>query len=181
MSSTSPIQCEVVLALVPTFVDDEVTDGVGSTVRRHLMDCPACRKAVQEEQTLRQWFVASPEVEVPEGFAARVARRAFAGDVGLIPAVAPRSSSERELHAEAPDGAPDGGPAGRVLAFSRALVAVAAAGLVVTTLLLSGGDRPEVAELDAGNDLQEALMELDEENQRLELELDAASTPAGGR
>jgi hypothetical protein len=29
--------------------------------------------------------------------------------------------------------------------------------------------------------LQEALMELDEENQRLELELDAASTPAGGR
>jgi len=58
---------------------------------------------------------------------------------------------------------------------------VAAAGLVVTTLLLSDGSRPEVSGLDAGKGLQEALTELDEENQRLELELEAASTPAGGR
>ena len=177
MSSTSPIQCEVVLALVPTFVDDEVTDGVGGTVRRHLMDCPACRTAVQEEQTLRQWFVAGPEVGVPEGFAARVARRALAGDVGHIPAIAPQLSIPSEPHAEVPSAR----PAGRVLAFSRALVAVAAAGLVVTTLLLSDGSRPEVSGLDAGKGLQEALTELDEENQRLELELEAASTPAGGR
>ncbi len=177
MSSTSPIQCEVVLALVPTFVDDEVTDGVGSTVRRHLMDCPACRTAVQEEQTLRQWFVAGPEVEVPDGFAARVARRAVAGDVGFIPAVAPQVSIPPEHRAEGPSGR----SAGRVLAFSRTLVAVAAAGLVVTTLLLSGGGRPEVSGLDAGKDLQEALSELDEENQRLELELEAAPTSAGGR
>jgi len=169
MSSTSPIQCDVVLALVPTFVDGEVTDSVGGTVRRHLMDCSACRNAVQEEQTLRQWFVASPEVEVPKGFAAHVARRAFAGDLGLEPSLAPVAASP-EL------------PTGRVLAFSRALVAVAAGGLVAISLVLAGGGRPEVADLDAGKGLQEALLELEQENQRLQLEREeSASTPEEGR
>ena len=167
MSITSPIQCDVVLALVPTFVDDEVTDSVASTVRRHLMDCSACRNAVQEGQTLRQWFVAAPEVEVPTGFAAHVARRAFAGDVGLEPAPAPVAAAPEP-------------PAGRVLAFSRALVAVAAGGLVAISLFLAGSGGPEVADLDAGKGLQEALLELEQENQRLELE-DSASTPEEGR
>ena len=85
MSSEASIQCEVVRALVPTYVDGEVSETVASTIRRHLIDCPACRAVAQEEQSLRQWFVAGPEVEVPDGFAARVARRAFAGDVGFLP------------------------------------------------------------------------------------------------
>ncbi len=169
MSTTSPIQCDVVLALVPTFVDDEVTESVGGTVRRHLMDCSACRNAVQEEQTLRQWFVAGPEVDVPTGFAAHVARRAFAGDVGREPVPA--------AAAPAPEPA-----AGRVLAFSRALVAVAAGGLVAITLVLAGSGNPEVADLDAGKGLQEALSELEQENQRLEQEREeSVSLPVEGR
>ena len=167
MSSSSPVPCDVVLALVPTFVDGEVTDGVAGTVRRHLMDCPACRNAVQEEQTLRQWFVAGPEVEVPKGFAAHVARRAFAGDVGLEPAPTPAAATPEP-------------PPGRVLAFSRALVAVAAGGLVAISLVLAGSGGPEVADLDAGKGLQEALLELEQENERLELE-EAPAAPEEGR
>lgn len=168
MNSTSPIQCDVVLALVPTFVDNEVAQSVGGTVRRHLMDCPSCRTAVQEEQTMRQWFVPGPEIEVPDGFAAHVARRAFAGDVGQAPV-------SLQQAAKAPEQ-----PSGRVLAFSRALVAVAAGGLVAVTLVLAGNGRPEVADLDAGKGLQEALSELEEENQRLELEASELA-PEGGR
>ena len=158
MSPRSSIECDVVLALVPTFVDGEVAESVGGTVRRHLMDCPACRAVVQEEQTMRQWFVPGPEVDVPAGFAAHVARRAFAGDVGQAPVSAPQLEA-----------APDR-PGGRVLAFSRALVAVAAGGLVAGTLILSGGDRPAVGDLDAGKNLEEALSELEAENLSLELE-----------
>ena len=41
----------------------------------------------QEEKSFQSWFVPSEAVAVPEGFAARVARRAFAGDSGvLVPA-----------------------------------------------------------------------------------------------
>lgn len=179
MSMEASIQCDVVRALVPTFVDDEVTESVGSTVRRHLMDCPACRASVQEEQTLRQWFVPGPEVEVPDGFAARVARRAFAGDVGLLPVTPPPART-----------ASDGRSGGRVLAFTRTLVAVAAGGLVAVTLVLAGAQRPEVADLDAGKDLDQALMELEEENRQLELagdgpgsapEVDPEASPAADR
>lgn len=173
MSSEASIQCEVVRALVPTYVDGEVSETVASTIRRHLIDCPACRAVAQEEQSLRQWFVAGPEVEVPDGFAARVARRAFAGDVGFLPAAAPAATA-----------AEPGRPSGRVLSFTRTLVAVAAGGLVAITLVLASAGRPEVADLDAGQGLDEALAELDEENQRLgsgDAELDPEPGAEGGR
>ena len=157
MSSQASIQCDVVLALVPTYVDDEVTESVASSVRRHLMDCTACRAAVQEETSLRQWFVPTEEVEVPEGFAARVVRRAFAGDEGLAPVTL------------TPVASPD---AGRLLSFSQMLVAVAAAAMVAATLMIASGARPSVDDLRADRDLDQALEELDQANEAL-LEGDA--------
>ncbi len=54
-------------------------------MRTHLLDCQACRESVQEGKVLRRWFEGDGEESVvPEGFAARVARRAFAGDPGVL-------------------------------------------------------------------------------------------------
>ena len=52
-------------------------------------------------------------------------------------------------------------------------MAVAAGGLVAVTLILSGGDRPAVGDLDAGKNLEEALSELEAENLSLELKAPA--------
>ena len=156
MSSPASMQCDVVLALVPTYVDEEVRETVASSVRQHLMDCASCRGAVQEETALRQWFVPTEEVEIPEGFAARVARRAFAGDEGLPPVTV------------TPSAPPEGG---RILAFSRTLVAVAAAAMIAVTLIIASGERPTVDDpLGADESLDRALEELEAENEALEQE-----------
>ena len=61
---------------------------------------------------------------------------------------------------------------------------------MAVTLVLAGAQRPEVADLDAGKDLDQALMELEEENRQLELagdgpgsapEVDPEASPAADR
>ncbi|MEM6671657.1 MAG: zf-HC2 domain-containing protein [Planctomycetota bacterium] len=156
MSSHASIQCDVVQALVPTYVDEEVTESVAGSIRAHLIDCPVCRAVVQEELALRQWFEPTDEVEVPEGFAARVARRAFAGDEGLAPVTITPAASE----------------GGRLLSFSRGLVAAAAAAMIAVTLFLASQELPSVGEVGAGPDLDQALEELEDENRAREAELE---------
>lgn len=78
------MDCKDCLALVPSYIDQELSDVQAAPMRQHFMDCPACRKALSGETSLKRWFVAGPkeDVEIPPGFAQRVARRAFAGDQG---------------------------------------------------------------------------------------------------
>ena len=113
------IDCERIVALAPTYVDGEVrSEATASAVRRHLIDCASCRAAVQDETTLRQWFVPTEEVEVPEGFASRVARRAFAGDTGessregdfVLRPVAPSSAALEERRRGDANGGLSAGP-----------------------------------------------------------------------
>ncbi|MEM1448246.1 MAG: zf-HC2 domain-containing protein [Planctomycetota bacterium] len=187
MNPDATMRCDVVLALVPTFVDGEVTESVASSVREHLKDCRSCRAAVQEERSLRQWFVPTEDVEVPDGFAARVARRAFAGDEGLAP-VAPNTFDPEAGYSEAgvlvpfaTAGATAGALAVRdghgLLAFSRTLVAAAAAAMVAVTLIIASGGHPASQGLGASQDLDEALEALDEENRSLLDDEDPAETP----
>jgi anti-sigma factor RsiW len=89
------ISCDDARPLVPSYLDGELSEAQASPLRTHLLDCPACREVAKEGKSLQRWFEAEPvPVSVPAGFAARVARRAFAGDPGLLVpeprAIAPR-------------------------------------------------------------------------------------------
>ena len=91
------ITCDDARPLVPSYLDGELTEVQASPLRVHLLDCPACREVAKEGKSLQRWFEFEPApVEVPAGFAARVARRAFAGDPGLlVPEPPPRTPRPR--------------------------------------------------------------------------------------
>jgi hypothetical protein len=83
--------CDNAAALVPSYLDGELSEAQAAPLRTHLLQCPACREVAKDLKGLKRWFVEEPPPAVPAGFAARVARRAFAGDPGLaaVPAAAP--------------------------------------------------------------------------------------------
>ncbi len=86
------MSCENASALVPSYLDGELTEEQTAPLRSHLFDCPACREVAKEGKTLQRWFAPGAalarELQAPAGFASRVARRAFAGDPGLLDPVA---------------------------------------------------------------------------------------------
>ena len=86
------IHCDNAGSLVQGYLDGELTEAQAAPLREHLLDCPGCRELAKGGRTLRRWFQEAREVHqdadagvpVPDGFASRVARRAFAGDPGLL-------------------------------------------------------------------------------------------------
>ena len=62
-------------------------------------------------------------------------------------------------------------------AFSRTLVAAAAAAMVAVTLIIASGGHPASQGLGASQDLDEALEALDEEHRSLLDDEDPAETP----
>ncbi|MFT5735271.1 MAG: hypothetical protein ACJA2W_002757 [Planctomycetota bacterium] len=185
--------CERVLELVPTFVDGESSESLSSAVRKHLIDCAECRVLVQEEKGLRQWFepvageAGRADVEVPEGFAARVTAMAFAGSSATGSLEAPmhvvgsheqRGSQERRgprllrsLDAGSSQAgslqAGSSGTAARAerssLGFVISMTAAAAALMVSFTLMLAQDRRHDVggAPLSADAPLEETLRDLE--------------------
>ena len=77
------MNCETARPLIPLYLDGELTEPRASALRPHLLECPDCRGVAQAGKALKTWFVPTEPEAIPEGFAARVARRAFAGDRGL--------------------------------------------------------------------------------------------------
>lgn len=127
------ISCENVRALLTSYLDAELSEEQASPVRAHLLDCCGCRESVQEGKVVRRWFAfaADDQAVVPQGFAARVARRAFAGDVGLLnPA------------ARADERAP-------LLPFLLRLTAVAAGLLFCFSLFVRNASLPQGSDVDA--------------------------------
>jgi anti-sigma factor RsiW len=126
------LSCKDASALVPSYLDGELSEVQASPLRAHLIDCPHCREAAKHETALKRWFQSAREAraQVPEGFAAHVARRAFSGDRGL--AVPAASGSE-----------------GRLLPFVLALSAVAAVILLVLSIALQSRERPAGEGLEA--------------------------------
>ena len=84
MMDPTKFTCADARPLVSAYLDDELSADRASPLRQHLMECAECRTATQGHKAQRQWFQTTPEVEVPAGFASRVARRAFQGDEGEV-------------------------------------------------------------------------------------------------
>ena len=124
------MDCKQAQLLVPSYADAELSELQAGPFRKHLLDCQPCRALVQAEKATAAWFVATPEMAVPEGFAARVARRAFAGDEGvLMPAGPIPAEPERR---EAP-----------ILQFSLRLAMAAAVVLMVASIGIGLINQPE--------------------------------------
>jgi|TARA_B100000959_G_C14545302_1_gene445359 anti-sigma factor RsiW len=146
MNNSIDFTCADARPLVPAYLDGELTADRASPLRQHLMECADCRTQTQAHKTQHQWFVPTPEVSVPEGFAARVARRAFQGDTGEAPA-------STELLAP-------------VLPFVLKMTAAAAGLLLVLSGVMRAVDIPTGGELRADD---AATMTLEEALDRLEM------------
>ncbi len=130
------LSCNNARSLVPSYLDGELSEEQSAPLRQHLLGCPGCREAAKDGKSLKRWFTeaARPDVLVPQGFAAHVARRAFAGDTGQ--GVAP--------------GAPVHGEREEVLMpFVLRLCAVAAGLLFCFSIAIQRSSLPEGSGLDA--------------------------------
>ena len=142
------MECRDVRPLVPVYLDGELTEAQAAPLRKHLMACPGCRATVQDERSLKAWFVAPRPIEVPAGFAARVARRAAAGDTGERYEVAAAEPAE-----------------GRLLTFVLQVTSIAAGLLVALAIGTRALRLPEDGRLQADDfDLGRAMEHLDELN-----------------
>ena len=135
--------CESVRSLLSGYLDGELSEEQAAPLRAHLLDCRACRETVQEGRVIGRWFVrAQPAaVEIPQGFAARTARRAFAGDPGHSAAgVLAGSEAEALVRAAA---------RGSLLPFVLRLSAAAAVLLFAFSLLIRNESLPRGSEMEA--------------------------------
>jgi anti-sigma factor RsiW len=76
------MECQDARRWIQGYLDSELQEEQAAPLRKHLLDCQACRVSLQAEKNIKRWFVQPKSVAVPRDFAARVARRAFAGDRG---------------------------------------------------------------------------------------------------
>lgn len=90
----SAMECADAQVLLTSYLDDELNEERAAPLRAHLLACPECRALVQEGRSLASWFVAPEPVQIPEGFAARVAHRAVMGNRGALVALPPSTSTE---------------------------------------------------------------------------------------
>ncbi|MDH5493105.1 MAG: hypothetical protein OEY14_14215, partial [Myxococcales bacterium] len=107
----------------------------------------------QELSGLSHWFPTQAAPEIPSGFAARVARAAFAGETGVRRALLPATAPEREVSST------DKG----LLPFVLTLTSVAASLLLFLALFLAQAEQPSGPELSA-EPLPSILEELDRLN-----------------
>ncbi len=166
-----PLSCQESRGLIGAYVDGELSQAQASLLRQHLLDCVTCRTSTQDLKALRRWFApksAASDALVPSGFAARVTRRAFAGDTG-----------ERAAPLETPAVSPAGvGAAGqaRLRAFVIGLTGLAAAAAVVAALAIQAQQRPTERDLRAEDQAlpsnSELIDRLDALNRENELEAD---------
>lgn len=164
MSGGTNMECHDARPLIPSYLDGEVTEAQAAPLRKHLLDCQPCRASAQSDKNLKRWFAAPAPVTVPRDFAARVARRAFAGDRGerfsepalaAVPMVRPARAAD-EGH----------------LRFVLTLTALAAGLLVVLSLAIRSSTLPSGAHLMADDQttlsVDEALQRLDALNRSTE-------------
>lgn len=186
------MRCDEALALIPSYLDGELTESQAAPLRRHLLDCQACRAGAQGEKNMKRWFQAQALAAIPQGFAARVARRAFAGDTGepqieITPVASPAAhGAPFDLRARLESARGSASRAQEDPIFRFVLQATAAAALVVLALSLALRSQtlPSGTSLRAADErgeisVEQALERLDE----LNLREGGTATPAraGGR
>jgi hypothetical protein len=143
------LSCADALELIPAYLDEELSEPRAAPLRRHLIECHACREQAQAERALQRWFVPEEPVAVPAGFAARVTQLAFSGA---------RSADPRLLERQLPAARSSAGPAPaadaapesqRLRSFVLAAVAIAAAVLLTFAVALHLRNRPSSEDLQA--------------------------------
>jgi anti-sigma factor RsiW len=156
------MNCNDALPLIGAYLDGELTEVRATLLRKHLIECHACRNGAQDGKTLKRWFAPLREaaddrasrlaIAPPTGFAARVARRAFAGDTG-----------ERELEFTLPRRRET-----HVLRFVLAATSVAAALTFLLAIGVRMQTRPSGGRLHANEGVpltyEQVLDQLDELN-----------------
>lgn len=148
------MECQNARSMIPSYCDGELSQAQAGPLRQHLLDCQPCRGSAQDLKNLKRWFAAPASAAVPEGFAARVARRAFQGDTGeLVTAGASAAPVEQD--------------GGRLLRFVLACTAAAAVVLLVLAIGVRQIGLPQSDRIvaDPGSpSLDRALEELDRLN-----------------
>jgi hypothetical protein len=156
--------CQDALPLVPSYLDGELSEVRAGFLRKHLLDCQACRASAQDGKLLARWFAQPAKLQFapPSGFAARVARRAFAGDTG---SQQPAETATRER--------------GRLLQFVLGLSAAAAALMMLSAIALRDQALPGADSLNAASEAQsvEAVLQRLEELNRQTTAPNAAPSP----
>jgi anti-sigma factor RsiW len=71
--SNHDYDCDQALPLLARHRDGELPEESAGRLRRHLMDCPDCRREASEHRNLSRWFEHGLPAGSPAGFAARVA------------------------------------------------------------------------------------------------------------
>jgi anti-sigma factor RsiW len=170
------LSCRDAQPLVGAYVDGELSESQASPLRQHLLACQACRASAQDLKSLKRWFApgkVASQTAIPSGFAARVTRRAFAGDTG---------ERREELARTAPVPAPSAGAALAAPSRQRSLhslvltlTGVAAAAAIVAALAIQAQKRPTGRDLRADD---RALQSTEEILDRLEA-LNRAEEAAG--
>ena len=165
------LACDDALPLVPAYVDGELSEAQAGLLRKHLLECPACRGAVQDGRALQRWFAAERESvrtiagsAVPPGFAARVARRAFAGDKGEH-GLASAIDADGHARESAPEREEDDREA--ALRFVLQLTSIAAAALIALSIGMRLQELPS-GHLRADDRALVSLEELQRECERIE-------------
>lgn len=168
MKDPNDFTCNDARPLVPLYLDGELTADRASPLRRHLMECSSCRTATQVHKAQQGWFVPTPEIKVPTGFASRVARRAFQGDSGEQPLP----------DAVLTDAVLTDAVLAPVLPFVLKMTAAAAGLLLVLSGVLRSVDVPTGGELRADD---ASTITLDDALERLESLNADESRGAGGK
>ena len=151
------LSCDTAPALIPGFLDGELSEEQAAPLRSHLLDCVACREVAKVEKSLKRWFAAEADPVVPSGFAARVARRAFAGDTGVLTPARPP------------------GEEATILPFILRLTVIAAAVLILLAAAIQFQSRPATGDELRADDLDDVWEEIYEIEQGT---VDGASNPA---
>lgn len=159
--------CKEAVPLIGAYLDSELSEPRASLLRQHLIGCHVCRNTAQDGKSLKRWFAparaeAAPLASaVPTGFAARVARRAMAGDTG--------DRLDRQLATPRTSD-------GRVLAFIVGITAVAAAVALVLAMAARTNLRPAGDHLSADDRTPLPLTQIQAELSKLN---QASAAPAG--
>lgn len=168
--------CREALLLIPGYLDGELSEEQAAPLRRHLLDCPGCREAAKDEKNLKAWFPEPVPARVPAGFAARVARLAFApapsrSGAGAEPVRTLRPARPVPALAGAPGvlaASPEASVEGRLLPFVLTLTAAAAAILLLFAIGIQSLQNPNTTSLRAEDQVPlpraEVLRELEELN-----------------
>lgn len=168
--------CDAARGLLPGYLDGELSEPQAAPLREHLLACVSCRSGAIDQKNVTRWFEAAP-VAVPDGFAARVARRAFAGDPGTVSvsqATAALSGDGSSIGATA-QFEPEETPIYELLPFVLKLTAVAAVLLFSLSLFLRGTALPENRDLQAYDSIPPWELDRQEAESALRPDLPALS------